>query len=103
MLSISIIAFISSSWTKNGGDWLNLTTIQDAYQQHHVEQHTSIPVVIDICEPTKLTSILQEAFDNPHSQYKLIFVSDHGAKAIRTLNNLPPNVEIIWYPGKRSF
>ncbi len=96
MLSISIIAFISSSWTKNGGDWLNLTTIQDAYQQHHVEQHTSIPVVTDICEPTKLTSIIQEALDNPHSQYKLIFVSDHGAKAIRTLNDLPLNVEIIW-------
>ena len=95
MLSIFIIAFISNSWTKNGGDWLNLTTIQDAYHNHYVED-TSIQVETAIREPVDLDSIIKEAFDNPHSQYKLIFVSDHGAKAIRTLSDLPPNVEIIW-------
>ncbi len=95
MISIFIIAFISNSWTKNGGDWLNLTTIQDAYQNHYVEL-ASMPVETAIREPNDLTSIIKEASDNPHSQYKLIFVSDHGAKAIRTLSDLPPNVEIIW-------
>ena len=95
MISIFIIAFISNSWTKNGGDWLNLTTIQDAYQHHHMEL-ASMPVETAIYEPSNLTSIINEASDNPHSQYKLIFVSDHGAKAIRTLNDLPSNIEIIW-------
>ena len=99
MTSIFIIAFISNAWTRNGGDWLNLTTIQDAYQQHHVEQVeqlASISVETSIREPSDLTSIIKEASDNPHSQYKLIFVSDHGAKAIHTLNDTPTNVEIIW-------
>lgn len=99
MTSIFIIALISNSWTRNGGDWLNLTTIQDAYQQHHieqVEQLASISVETSIREPSDLTSIIKEASDNPHSQYKLIFVSDHGAKAIHTLNDTPTNVEIIW-------
>lgn len=95
MISIFIIAFISNSWTKNGGDWLNLTTVQDAYQHYH-EALASIPVETAIREPSALTEIIEKASDNPHSQYKLIFVSDHGAEAIRTLNDLPPNVEIIW-------
>ncbi len=95
MISIFIIAFISNSWTKNGGDWLNLKTVQDAYQQHY-EELASIPVETAIREPSVLTEIIEQASDNPHSQYKLIFVSDHGAEAIRTLNDLPPNVEIIW-------
>ena len=99
MTSIFIIAFISNAWTKNGGDWLNLTTIQDAYQQHHMEhQFPSTQIETAIREPRDLISIIKEASDNPHNQYKLIFVSDHGAKAIRTLNDTPPppNVEVIW-------
>ncbi|MEC8063552.1 MAG: hypothetical protein VX112_01755 [Pseudomonadota bacterium] len=98
MTSIFIIAFISNAWTKNGGDWLNLTTIQDAYQQHHIEnQFPSTQIETAIREPRDLISIIKEASNNPHNQYKLIFVSDHGAKAIRTLNDTPPpNVEVIW-------
>ena len=98
MTSIFIIAFISNAWTKNGGDWLNLTTIQDAYQQHHMEnQFPSTQIETAIREPRDLISIIKEASNNPHNQYKLIFVSDHGAKAIRTLNDTPPpNVEVIW-------
>ncbi len=95
MISIFIISFISSSWTKNGGDWLNLTTIQNAYQHHHAEL-ASTQVETAICEPGDLDLIINKASDDPHNQYKLIFVSDHGAKAIRTLNDLPSNVEIIW-------